>query len=49
MVARGKLLITGNKGQLGRDLAEVLSPQYDISGFDIDTVDFETAGGARTH
>jgi len=34
-----KLLVTGSKGQLGRDLIDTLSIKYDISGFDINEVD----------
>lgn len=34
-----KLLVTGSKGQLGRDLIDTLSAKYNISGFDIDDVD----------
>jgi dTDP-4-dehydrorhamnose reductase len=38
-MVKKKLLVTGSKGQLGRDLIETLSPQFDITGFDIDRVD----------
>ena len=38
-----KLLVTGSKGQLGRDLIESLSPKFNISGFDIDQVDIRDA------
>jgi dTDP-4-dehydrorhamnose reductase len=34
-----KLLVTGSKGQLGRDLISDFSKKYDISGFDIDDID----------
>ncbi len=34
-----KLLVSGSKGQLGRDLIGILSAKFDISGFDIDKID----------
>ncbi len=34
-----KVLVSGSKGQLGRDLIGILSAKFDISGFDIDKID----------
>ena len=41
----GKIIVTGNKGQLGRELTEMLSPEYDVTGFDIDDLDIRDRDG----
>jgi dTDP-4-dehydrorhamnose reductase len=38
-VASDRILITGCRGQLGRDLTQHLNPEYDVVGVDIDDFD----------
>jgi dTDP-4-dehydrorhamnose reductase len=39
MASPGKVLVTGCRGQLGRDLVDLLSPRYDVVGIDVEDVD----------
>ncbi|HUV30377.1 MAG TPA: dTDP-4-dehydrorhamnose reductase [Acidobacteriota bacterium] len=45
MATAGKLLVTGSKGQLGRDLVRLLSPAGEVIGVDLGDVDVCDRGG----
>jgi dTDP-4-dehydrorhamnose reductase len=49
MANPGKILVTGCRGQLGRDLVELLSPVYDVVGIDVEDVDIRDPKATMSH
>lgn len=48
MAKPGKILVTGSRGQLGRDLMRILNESYSVSGLDIEDVDIRDADRLRS-